>query len=256
MFIDTHAHIAFPQFDTDRNEVLRRAADAGVDFIVDVGIDVATSARSVALANEYAQIYASVGIHPHEAEKATEKDMERIRQLAGHEKVVAIGEIGLDYHYPRPPAATQIRVFRQQIRMAKELGLPVIIHSRESNRDVLKILKEEEASVIGGIMHCYSGDLEEAIEFLSLGFLISIAGPVTFRNAQKLKNVVMGLSLDSLLLETDCPFLSPHPFRGQRNEPMRVLNVAREIASLKRVSLSEVGKRTTANAKRILKLLR
>lgn len=254
MFVDTHAHVDFPQFDVDRDEVIRRAVGAGVDLIIDVGIDTVTSARAVDLAKKYAQIYASVGIHPHEAEKATDKELERIRELAANEKVVAIGEIGLDYHYPRSPAAVQIRAFRRQIRMAKELGLPVIIHSRESNRDVLQVIKEEEASLVGGIMHCFSGDLREAIEFLSLGFLISIAGPVTFRNAHRLRDVVTGLPLDSLLLETDCPFLSPHPYRGQRNEPMRVINVAREIASLKKISLSEVGQRTTANARRILKL--
>ncbi len=254
MLIDTHSHLDFKQFDEDRDEVIRRAQQNGVSLIINVGINPDTSKQCVAIASRYDHIYASAGIHPHDAEMATPNGLRKIEGLAIEPKVVAIGEVGLDYHYDQPSVAVQQNAFRQQIRMARRLGKPLIIHSREANADVLRILQEEGAGEVGGVMHCYSGTLEETEAFISMGFLISIAGPVTFRNAGSLREVASGVDLKNLLLETDCPFLAPHPHRGKRNEPAHVALIAREVAAIKGVPVSEVAKETTLNAKRLFRI--
>ncbi len=254
MIVDTHAHLDFPDFAQDREAVLERARQAGVTAIVTIGIDVETSRAAVALAEQYPGVYASVGLHPHEAARGTEEAYRLLADLARHPRVVAIGEIGLDYHYDRPPRAVQQEAFRRQIRMAVEAGLPVIVHAREAYDDVLDILREEGACLAGGVMHCFSGDVRVAEQCLSLGFHLSLAGPVTFRNAQTTKEVASRVPLDRLLVETDCPFLSPHPYRGQRNEPARVVLVVEEIARLRGLSYAEVAAATAANARRLFRL--
>jgi TatD DNase family protein len=216
-----------------------------------VGFDRPTITKAMELVETYDFLYAAVGWHPVDAIDMTDADLEWIESLAAHRKVVAIGEMGLDYYWDKSSKEIQMEVFRKQIRLAKRVKLPIIIHNREATADIITILREEEASLVGGIMHCFSGSVETAKECLEMNFYISLGGPVTFKNAKKPKEVAAEVPLDRLLIETDCPYLAPHPFRGKRNEPAYVKLVAEQIASIKQVSVEEVARITTENAKKI-----
>lgn len=247
MLCDTHVHLDFSDYDEDRQEVIRRAEAAGVVLAVNVGFDAGSSERSVALARVHPTIRAAVGIHPHGAARATEDDFHLIEKLAGEPGVVALGEMGLDYYRDRSPRPIQREVFRRQILMAKRLGLPIVVHSRDAFRDTLSIMKEEGAETVGGVFHCFVGDWKEAQECIEMGFYLAIGGVVTYPNARYTHKVATRVPLEKLVLETDCPFLAPSPFRGRRNEPAYVARVARRIAELRGMLPEEVARATTAN---------
>ncbi|MEA3460062.1 MAG: TatD family hydrolase [Chloroflexota bacterium] len=250
--IDTHVHLDFPQFEGDREEVIERALAAGVWRIINVGTDLASSRRAVALAEAHPQIYAAVGVHPHDAKTLTDKALTELRELARHPRVVAIGEIGLDFYRDLSPRDIQREALEQQLALAQELGKPVVIHDREAHAEVMEILRRRQG--LRGVLHCFSGSLEMAREAIELGFHISVAGPVTFENARRLLEIVRQLPLERLLIETDCPYLAPHPHRGRRNEPAYVRLVAQRIATLKEVPLETVAHTTTDNARALFGL--
>lgn len=250
MLFDTHAHLNAEQFDEDLHEVIERAQQEGVENMVIVGFDRPTITRAMELVEQFDFMYAAVGWHPVDAIDMTDEDLAWIEELANHPKVVAIGEMGLDYHWDKSPKDIQKEVFRKQIQLAKRVKLPIVIHNREATADIVEILKEEGASEVGGIMHCFSGSVEVAEECINMNFYISLGGPVTFKNARKPKEVAEAVPLDKLLIETDCPYLAPHPHRGKRNEPGYVKLVAEEIATLKGITYEEVAKKTTENAKK------
>lgn len=248
MLFDTHAHLNSKSFDEDREQVIRRALNAGVRRIVNIGFNRETIPSSVALAEAYDFIYTAVGWHPQDAIDMREGDLEWIEELCSHPKVVAIGEIGLDYYWDTSPKEVQHQVFREQIRLARRLGLPIIIHNRDAHQDVVNILREEKADEVGGIMHCFSGSWEIAKACLDMNFYISFGGPVTFKNAKQPKEVLAKVPLDRLLIETDCPYLTPHPFRGKRNESAYVRYVAEAAAEIKGLSYEELASVTFTNA--------
>jgi TatD DNase family protein len=253
MLIDTHAHLDSPKFDNDRDEVITRALQAGIDTIVNIGFNRETIPSTMALAEQYPFIYAAIGWHPTDAaDMKLEEDLAWIEQLCGHPKVVAIGEIGLDYFWDTSPKELQHTVFREQIRLARRLNKPIVIHNRDAHEDIIRLLKEEKASEVGGIMHCFSGSWETAKQCLDLNFHISFGGPVTFKNARVPKEVLERVPLDRLLLETDAPYLTPHPHRGQRNESAYVRLVAETAAQIKGVSLEEIAIITSENGRRCL----
>ena len=257
MFLtDTHTHLDFPHFDGDREQVIGQALAAGVGAIVDIGTDLASSQAAVALAEAYPQIYAAVGVHPHDAKTLTEETLEELGVLALHPKVVAIGEIGLDFFRDLSPRDKQRQAFQQQLALASEVGKPVIIHDRDAHSEVMAILRRwiEGGHQPAGVLHCFSGDLAMAQEAIELGFYISIAGPVTFKNARRLRELVRQLPLEKLLVETDCPYLTPHPHRGKRNEPAYVKLVAQEVARIKEMSLEEIARITSNNAQALFAL--
>ncbi|MRX72943.1 YchF/TatD family DNA exonuclease [Bacillus lacus] len=256
MLFDTHAHLNAIQYKEDIAEVIDRALQEGVETIVVVGFDHETIEKAIQLADEYEFIYAAVGWHPVDAIDMTEEDLNWIRELAAHPKVVAIGEMGLDYHWDKSPKDVQAEVFRKQIALAKEVKLPIIIHNRDATGDVVQILKEEGAEEVGGIMHCFTGSLEVAQECIEMNFYISFGGPVTFKNAKKPKEVAAEIPIEKLLIETDCPYLTPHPYRGKRNEPGYVKFVAEEIAELRGVSFEEIAKQTSDNARKLFGISR
>lgn len=251
MLFDTHTHVNAEQFNEDRDEVIQRALEAGVSRMAVVGCDRETIESAIALSEEHDFIYAVVGWHPVDAIDITEEDFQRIEQLAAHPKVIALGEMGLDYHWDKSPKDIQASVFKRQIEIAKRVDLPIVIHNREATEDIIEILKEEAASEVGGIMHCFSSGLDEAKQCLDMNFFISFGGPVTFKNGQLAKEVAKEVPLDRLLIETDCPFLSPHPFRGKRNEPARVKLVAETIAELKGMEFERLAQITSDNANRL-----
>jgi TatD DNase family protein len=236
MLADAHCHLSFPEFDPDRTEVILRMQAAGVTLLIDPGTDLASSRRSVELSKQYSFIKANVGLHPHEAEgPVADAVYEALEELAGSPEVVAIGEIGLDYHYPGHNPRHQEEAFRTMLRMAAELDLPVVIHSRDAWPDTLRILDEERHSGLRGIMHCFSGDTTVALECIRRGLFISIPGTITFKRSI-LPEVVRSLPLASLLAETDAPYLAPVPFRGKRNEPAHVRLVAEAIADARSIT--------------------
>nr|WP_309101568.1 TatD family hydrolase [Fredinandcohnia onubensis] len=250
MLIDTHAHLNAIQYQEDLEEVIERAQSEGVEIIVVVGFDRETITRAIELADTYEFIYATVGWHPVDAIDMTDEDLKWIEELCSHPKVVALGEMGLDYYWDKSPKEIQKEVFRKQIALAKKVKLPIIIHNREATADIIEILEEENASEVGGIMHCFTGSVEVAKQCMDMNFYISFGGPVTFKNAKKPKEVAAEIPLDRLLIETDCPYLTPHPFRGKRNEPSYVKYVAEQIAELKGVTFEEIAQKTSDNAKR------
>ncbi|MFC5590918.1 TatD family hydrolase [Sporosarcina soli] len=254
MFIDTHVHLNADQFEEDVEAVIQRALDAKLEKMVVVGFDRKTITKAMELAEQYPFVYAVVGWHPVDAIDCTEEDLEWIESLAAHPKVVGIGETGLDYYWDKSPKDVQQELFRKQIRLAQKVKLPVIIHNRDATADVVRILKEEEAQITGGIMHCFGGSVETAKECIQMNFMISLGGPVTFKNARTPKEVATEIPLDHLLIETDAPYLAPHPNRGKRNEPAWVVLVAEEIARLKELPVEEVARQTTANALKIFKI--
>jgi TatD DNase family protein len=251
MLFDTHAHLNADQYNEDLDEVMERAREAGVSHIVVVGFDTITIKRAMELAEAHDFIYACVGWHPVDAIDMRDEDLLWIEELASHPKVVAIGEMGLDYHWDKSPHDVQKEVFRKQIRLAKKVKLPIVIHNREATADIIEILREENAAEVGGIMHCYSGSVEVAKQCLDMNFYISLGGPVTFKNAKKPKEVALEIPLDRLLIETDCPYLTPHPYRGQRNEPSYVKLVAEQIAEIKGLTFEEIARATSDNAKKL-----
>lgn len=254
MLFDTHVHLNADQFQEDIEEVVQRAQEAGVSRMVVVGFDRLTITRAMDLIEKYNWLYAAIGWHPVDAIDMTDEDLQWIEELSSHPKVVAIGEMGLDYHWDKSPKDIQKEVFRRQIRLAKKVKLPIIIHNREATQDIVDILKEENAGEVGGIMHCFSGSAETALECVKLNFYISLGGPVTFKNAKKPKEVAQAVPIDKLLIETDCPYLAPHPYRGKRNEPAYVKRVAEEIAELKNLSYEEVAASTMENAKKLFQI--
>jgi len=261
MLIDTHAHLDFEQFDADRAAVLERARAAGVAAMVNVGADLASSRRAVTLAGQHLPVYASVGVHPHEAKMLDGAALAELRVLAGRPKVVAVGEIGLDFYRDLSPRDLQRRAFQAQLAWAAQLGKPVIVHDRDAHDEVLQILTDWAGTAAGsplagrlGVLHSFSGDLAMAERAIELGFYIAVSGPVTYHNARRLPEVVRAVSLDRLLVETDCPYLPPHPHRGQRNEPAHVRLVAEQIAAIRGVTFDQVAQATTANACRLFDL--
>ncbi|AFA47409.1 TatD family hydrolase [Acetobacterium woodii] len=256
MLIDSHAHIDDEKFNEDREAVLANAREAGVEIIINPGADEASSYRAVEMSEKYPMVYATVGIHPHDAKDYDEKKHGALlKTWAEKEKVVAIGEIGLDYHYDYSPRDVQQEVFIKQMVIAKETALPIVIHNRESMEDMVRILKSYFVPEYGGIMHSYSGSVEMAKVFLEMGFYLSISGPLTFKNARKLPEVVAMMPLDRLLVETDSPYLTPTPYRGKRNEPAYVRLVAAEIARIRGISLEEVAEASTQNAKKVFGII-
>jgi len=254
MLIDTHAHLQNEELVTDLEEILQRAHDAGLEKIVCVGYDLESSEKAVKIASKHQQVYAVVGVHPHDANTLNQEVIARLYDLSQHEKVVAIGEIGLDYYRNLSPREQQIKAFKEQIKLAQELYKPVVIHDRDAHQDVLDITKKEKAGKNEGVMHCYSGHLPLAIEMMKNGFYISLAGPLTFKNAHKTHEVAAKISLERILVETDCPFLTPEPFRGKRNEPAYVKYVAQKLAELRKMSVEKIEYRTNLNAKRVFRI--
>ena len=254
MWFDTHAHVEGERFDPDRDEVIQRAAAAGVGRFINIGCNRESILRTIALIDRYDNIYGTVGLHPHDADSMTDELLEEMKIWAAHPKMMAIGEIGLDFHYDYSPRDIQRQAFRRQIRLAGELGLPVAIHDREAHRECLDILTEEGGWAHGGIFHCYSGSAETAAEIIRNGFYISFSGVVTFKNAEKLRRAAMAVPLDRLLIETDCPYLSPQPYRGKRNEPAYVVETGKALAELRGLSHEEMAARTWDNACRVYRI--
>jgi TatD DNase family protein len=254
MLFDTHVHLNAEQFNEDLEEVISRAKETGVGKMVVVGFDRPTIERAMELVERYDFLYASIGWHPVDAIDMTDEDLVWIEELSNHPKVVALGEMGLDYHWDKSPKEIQKDVFRKQIHLAKKVKLPIVIHNRDATQDIVDILREEGAEEVGGIMHCFSGSPEIAQECVDMNFYISLGGPVTFKNAKKPKEVAKEIPLERLLIETDCPYLAPHPNRGKRNEPAYVKLVAEQIAELKGISLEEVEAATTENANKLFNI--
>ena len=258
MLIDTHTHLDDARYTSDREAMIARAREAGVESMITIGCDLATSQSAVALANQYPFVYASIGVHPHEVKHIEDGWHDEFRTLARDKKVVAYGEIGLDYHYNHSDPELQRTRFREQIQLARELKLPVIIHTREAQDDTIRILKEERASEIGGVFHCFSGDAWLAKDALELGFYLSFSGILTFQNATMLREIAKTVPADRLLIETDCPYLTPVPHRGKRNEPAFVKHVAELLATITTdnapLTAEDVGRRTSENARRLFKI--
>ncbi len=255
MLIDTHTHLHDPQFDTDRETVIQRARQDGVNLMITIGTDLETSRQAVELTERYDFVFATVGVHPHEVKTIQDNSYQALEQLAQHPKVVAYGEVGLDFYYMHSPKDLQQRHFREQIRMAKRLGLPLVIHTRQAPKETLAILREEKADEIGGVFHCYTGDLPTAQAAMSLNFFISFSGILTFLKALDLQEVARQIPVESLLIETDCPYLAPIPYRGKRNEPSYVRHVAEKLAQLKAFSYEELTQITSQNTRKLFKKL-
>jgi TatD DNase family protein len=248
MLIDTHAHLEMREFNDDREDAIKRAREAGVEYIVTIGTTVESSRDAVMLADKYDFIYAAIGIHPHEVKDILHPAYDILRHFAQHKKVVAYGEIGLDYFHEHSPRTDQKRKFRDMLREARELDLPVIIHDRDAHEDTLQILSEEWSPDLGGVMHCFSGDAAMAKKVIEMGFSISIAGPVTFPKAESLREVVKQIPIEHMLIETDSPYLAPQPMRGKRNEPAFVRHTAEMIAKVKGLTFDDVARITSFNA--------
>lgn len=250
MFFDSHAHLDDQRFDADRDAVIQRAKENKISYILNPGADFASSVKAIDLAAEYEMVYAAVGVHPHEAKTMDEVMLALLRGLTTKPKVKAIGEIGLDFYHLHSPRDVQREWFRKQIRLAKEVSLPIIVHDRDANQEVMDILKEEKAFDTGVLMHCYSGSAELARQYVKLGAYLSIAGPITYNNARKLVEVVETIPLQHLMIETDAPYLTPVPHRGKRNEMAYVKHTAEKITEIKSISIEEVAFQTTENAKK------
>jgi TatD DNase family protein len=253
-FVDTHCHLDFEDFAADLGDILIRAKEAGVEQIISIGIEVSSSRRAVSLAEANREVYATVGIHPHNACQLSSENIQELIALGGKSKVVAYGEIGLDFYRNYQPRSVQLSCLRDQISLARQLDLPLVVHDRDAHEEILQTLRDERAWEIGGVMHCFSGDWSFAQRCLDLGFYLSIAGPVTFAKSQTLQQVALNCPLDRLLLETDAPFLAPVPRRGKRNEPAFLVHTAKKIASLKKLPLADVARQTTFNARDLFKL--
>lgn len=249
MLFDSHAHLDDERFWEDRDAVIQSMPEAGVGLIMNVGADMPSSRRSLVLAKKYPFIYAAVGVHPHDVEDMTEADLQDLRELAGEEKVRAIGEIGLDYHYDNSPRDKQKYWFEKQIELAQDLDLPIIIHCRDAMQDCMDILRSYDFSRTSGVMHCYSGSAETAEEVVKMGMYVAFGGAITFKNNKKACHVVQSVPMERLLIETDCPYLTPEPYRGKRNDSRYVKYVAEKVAEFRRLPVEEVEKVTMTNAK-------
>ncbi len=254
MLIDSHAHLQDRQFSADLDQVVQRALAANIGKIVCVGYDYETSCEAVDLAHQYQQVYAVIGVHPHDAKTLTADVISKLYTLARDPKVVAIGETGLDFYRDLSPRDVQRQAFVEQIKIAAELYKPIVIHDRDAHQEVMDIIKKEKAGRNQGVMHCYSGHLPMAMELMKAGFYISFAGPLTYKNARKTVEVASRITLERILVETDCPYLAPEPVRGKRNEPANTRHIAEKLARLKQKSLAEIAYQTSLNASRLFNL--
>jgi len=252
MLVDTHCHLDFPDFEPDRDQVIQRSKTEGIEYLINIGSSLKGSRDSLALSRAYNFIYATVGLHPHEADKADKETCDIISELAKQEKVVAIGETGLDYFKNYSEAKNQQRLFETLIKLAKDLNLPLVIHNRQAEADTLKILKQ--AMPVRAVVHCFSGDEDFLKACLDLGFFISFTCNITYKKAQDLRGLARLVPLERLMLETDAPFLSPEGYRGRRNEPRQVKILAEELARIKDIPFEKVARETTQNAKIFFKL--
>jgi TatD DNase family protein len=251
MLIDSHAHLEMPEFESDLEEVIRRAKASRVGYIFTVGTEKKDWQRTLEIAGSHPSVYAILGVHPHNAKEINDQTYGTLRDLCRNEKVKAYGEIGLDFFRNLSPRDIQVERFRQQIGLARDLGLPIIVHDREAHQETLEILESEKGGDHGGIIHCFSGDYEMARKCIDMGFCISVAGSITFNKAARFQEIVKRIPLDDLLVETDAPFLTPVPFRGKRNEPSFVRYTAQKVAEIKNVSFETVAEVTTKNALRV-----
>lgn len=254
MLFDTHAHYDDPKFDKDRYEVIEKAHESGVSYILNAASNICSAVECIALTQEFEFMYAAVGIHPHNVEDLNDNTIVTLADFAKREKVVAIGEIGLDYYYDNAPREIQKHWFARQIALARGMQLPIIVHDRDAHEDTMNIIKAENAKSVGGVFHCYSGSVEMAREVLANNFYISIGGAVTFKNAVKAIEVVKYVPDDRLLIETDCPYMTPEPYRGRRNDSSYVRLVAEKIAEIKGLSYEELADITTRNAKELFRI--
>jgi TatD DNase family protein len=252
MLVDTHAHLDFPEYESDRDQVIENARKSGVDYIINIGSGTRSSIDSVALAAKYPGLYTTIGIHPHDADKADEEAIQRVEKLAGANKVVAVGEIGLDYYRNYSQAQNQRSLFVRFLKLAKNSGLPMVLHSREAQEETIKIISDYLP--LKAAVHCFSGDAGFLKTCLDLGFFVSFTCNVTYKKADKLREVVKLVPMNRLMLETDCPYLSPEGFRGKRNEPAFVKVLAEEVARIKNTSFEEMAEKTTANAREFFRL--
>lgn len=253
MLFDTHAHIDDEKFDGDREAVLERALENGVTRLLNVGADMASSRRSVELAGAHEMVYAAVGVHPHEVAGMTDGDYELLARWAKEDKVVAIGEIGLDYYYDLSPREDQKRHFAAQLDLARQTGLPVVVHDRDAHGDTMEILKREGKG-LAGVVHCFAGSLEMASELVKMGWYLGVDGPVTFKNAAKLPEIMKKIPLERILIETDSPYLTPVPLRGRRNEPSFVRYVAEHVAKLRNMEFEAFARAAAQNACRLFQI--
>ena len=248
--IDSHAHIQGAEFAADLQGVIERAHAAGVEKIVVVGGagELSSNDSAVTLAHSFQKLFATVGMHPHDAKDVSEEDLKRLRELTADPKVIAVGETGLDFYYDHSPRDLQVKIFTRFIHMARETNLPIVVHDRDAHREVAELLRSEGVGSLRGVIHCFTADYEAARTFLDLGFYLSFTGIITFKNADPLREVIRKLPLDRLLVETDSPYLAPVPYRGKRNEPAFVLHVAETIATMMRLSVPEIAEATSRNA--------
>ncbi len=251
--VDTHAHLTDKAFAEDLTPVLGRSREQGVSRVINVGYNLTSSLRVVAMTEQHQDLFAAVGIHPHDAPQALGTEMQGVEELLQHDRVVALGEIGLDYYWNTWPRDTQIEAFRAQIQLAKAREIPFIVHDRDAHGDILSVLKTNAPYPAGFVMHCFSGSAEFADECIRLGGYISLAGPVTFKNAVKAVRVAQAVPLERLLIETDCPYLAPHPWRGKRNEPSYLRVIAERIAEVRGDSLQIIAEYTSANAQQVFR---
>ncbi len=254
MIIDTHAHLDFDQFDEDRDAVIQRAIQSDIGAIITIGTSLKTSDQAVKLSENYAPVFAAVGIHPSDCGEANSSDYDAIEKLSHHEKVIAIGEIGLDYYRMYHPKEIQMQAFKQQIQLARKLKLPVIVHNRDSHEDLIKTLLDEKADDVGGVLHSFSGTFDFLERVLKTNFFISFTGNVTFKNAEDSRALLAETPIERLLLETDCPFITPAPHRGKRNEPAFVIYTAEKIAEIKKIPLKTLQDITSDNARQLFNL--
>ena len=254
--IDSHAHIQGKEYAGDTEAVIDRAGEAGVDKIIVVGGagDMASNTAAVALADSWANLYATVGMHPHDAKHVGEEELRQLKELVGHPKVIAVGETGLDYYYNHSPREVQREVFTQFIHLAGEKQLPLVVHERDGAQEAAELLREEGNGKVQGVIHCFTGDYDAARAYLDLGFYLSFTGIITFKNAGALREVVRIVPLDKMFVETDSPYLTPVPHRGKRNEPAYVRFVAASIASVKGLSIEEVARVTTNNVRTLFRI--
>lgn len=250
MFIDTHCHIHFDQFDEDREKVIQRAIQNKVNMVLNIGTDLETSKKAIELAEKFAIVFAAVGVHPNDGDSMDDTVLNQIEEFTHHDKVKAIGEIGLDYYWMQVPQKKQIEIFRQQIKLAKKCHLPIIVHNRDAHEDVLKVLKEEKAGSLGVVLHSFTGDTEYLTSAIKENYYISFTGVITFKNTNYI-NLIDKVPLEQLLLETDSPFLTPVPFRGKRNEPSYIKYIAERISKIKGISVEELANITSENARNL-----
>ncbi len=251
--VDTHCHLDWNKFDPDRDQVVQRAIEAGVTRMITIGVDIPSSRRAIELAEKYPAVYAAIGVHPNDCGDFDESVLDQVRSLVRHKKVVAIGEIGLDYYWQKTAKDQQARAFERQLDLAAELHRPVIIHNREATQDVMNILTRY-SSLVTGVLHSFFESIEVAQQAIGLGYSIGFTGPITFKKADRERAVARSIPIENILIETDAPFLTPEPHRGERNEPAYVKHVAEMIAQVKGLTFDEVARQTTANAEKLFGL--